>query len=307
MNWPSIAFDWNQARAFLATAEEGSLSAAARALDLTQPTIGRQVAALETELGVMLFERVGRSLTLTQSGIELLDHVRDMAEAANRISLTASGQSRTIEGQVRITASDMMSAYILPPALKQLRAVAPLLEIDLVATNDIRDLLRREADIAIRHVRPEQPDLIARLVREETAHFYAAQSYLEVHGIPTVTGGLAQHDFISFGDNDRMLEYLKPLGMGLTRDNFRLGSEAGVVAWEMVRNGLGITVMSAEIAAKFAGIERVLDEIDPFVFPVWLTTHRELHTSRRIRLVFDLLADFLSKRSSETKRRVASP
>ena len=91
-----------------------------------------------------------------------------------------------------------------------------------------------------------------------------------------------------------MLDYLKPLGLGLTRDNFRLGSETGVVAWEMVRNGLGVTVMSERIAAQFSGIERVLEEVDPFVFPVWLTTHRELHTSRRIRLVFDLLADFLA-------------
>ena len=203
-------------------------------------------------------------------------------------------RSQSIEGQVRITASDMMSAYVLPPAISQLRAVAPLLEIDIVATNDIRDLLRREADIAIRHVRPVQQDLIARLVREETAHFYAARSYIEARGAPTLAGGLVEHDFVGFGDNDRMLDYLKPLGLGLTRDNFRLGSEAGVVTWEMVRNGLGITVMSERIAAQFPGIERVLAEVDPFVFPVWLTTHRELHTSRRIRLVFDLLADFLA-------------
>lgn len=299
MNWPSIAFDWNQARAFLATAEEGSLSAAARALGLTQPTLGRQVAALENQLGVMLFERVGRSLTLTQSGIELLDHVRDMAEAANRISLTASGQSQTIEGQVRITASDMMSAYVLPPVLKQLRTIAPRLEIDVIATNDVRDLMRREADIAIRHGRPQQPDLIARLVREETAHFYASHSYLETHGRPTVVGGLANHDFISFGDNERMLGYLEPLGMGLSRDNFRMGSENGIVAREMARAGLGIAIMSEGIAIRFPEFERVLHEIEPFVFPVWLITHRELHTSRRIRLVYDLLADYLSDKNSD--------
>jgi DNA-binding transcriptional LysR family regulator len=298
MNWKAISFDWNQARAFLATAEEGSLSAAARALGVTQPTLGRQVAALEDKLGVMLFERVGRSLALTQSGIELLDHVRAMADAANRISLAASGQAQTVEGQVRITASDMMSAYILPPALKRLRDVAPLLEIDVVAVNDVRDLLRREADIAIRHVRPEQPDLIAKLVREDTAHFYAAQSYLDAYGMPTLEAGLAEHAFISFGDVHRMLGYLEPLDLGFTRDNFPMGSEAGVVAWEMARNGLGIAIMSEEIAAKFSDMKRVLVEIDPFTFPVWLTTHRELHTSRRIRLVFDVLDDFLSKKDA---------
>lgn len=294
MNWGAITFDWNQARAFLATAEEGSLSAAARALGLTQPTLGRQVAALEARLGVTLFERVGRSVQLTQSGIELLEHVRAMADAANRMSLTASGQAQTIEGQVRITASDLMSAHILPPALHHLRAVAPRLEIDIVAANDVRDLLRREADIAIRHVRPEQPDLIARRVREETARFYAAQSYIAARGRPSVADGLADHEFISFGDKERMLEYLAPFGLGLDRGSFRLGSESGIVAWEMVRNGLGIAVMSDEIAAKFAGVEPVLEDLEPFVFPVWLVTHRELHTSRRIRLVFDHLADFLT-------------
>lgn len=306
MNWQAISFNWNQVRAFLVTVEEGSLSAASRALGLTQPTLGRQVAALEEDLGVVLFERVGRSLALTHSGLELLDHVRAMGEAANRISLTASGQSQTVEGQVMITASDIMSAYILPPALKQLRDIAPLLEIDVVAANDIRDLQRREADIAVRHVRPEQPDLIARLVREATGHFYAAGSYLDRRGRPTTVAELSMHDFIGFGDNDRMLGYLNPLGLALSRDNFRLGSKSGIVAWELAKSGLGIAVMSEEVAAMTPGIERVPVHMDPFVFPIWLTTHRELHTSRRIRLVFDLLADFLSEeRRPGTKSKVA--
>ncbi len=296
MNWQSVSFDWNQARAFLATVEEGSLSAAARALGVTQPTLGRQVSALENALDVVLFERVGRSLVLTPSGIELLDHVRTMCEAANRVSLTASGQSQTIEGRVRITASDVMSAYILPPALKELRELAPLLEIDVISANDIRDLQLREADIAIRHVRPEQPDLIARLVSDATAHFYAHESYLEHHGRPEALDELSDHDFIGLGNNDRMIELLTPVGLSLTANNFRAGSESGVVAWEMARSGLGIIIMSNQVAADVPGMEQVLPDIDSFVFPVWLTAHRELHTSRRIRLVFDLLAEFLSER-----------
>lgn len=296
MNWQSVAFDWNQARAFLATVEEGSLSAAARALGLTQPTLGRQVAALEEDLGILLFDRIGKSLVLTPSGLELLDHVRAMYGAANRISLTASGQSQTIEGQVRITASDVMSAYILPPALKKLREIAPKLEVDIVAANDIRDLQLREADIAIRHIRPEQPDLIARHVSDATAHFYALKSYLDQQGRPNSVDELSDHAFIGFGDNDRMIKRLNAFGLSLTRENFRLGSESGVVAWEMARQGLGIIVMSDEVAADAPDIERILPDMDPFVFPIWLTTHRELHTSRRIRLVFDLLADFLTQK-----------
>ncbi len=294
MNWQAISFDWNQVRAFLATAEEGSLSAAGRALGLTQPTLGRQVAALEADLGVTLFERVGRSLSLTQSGLELLDHVRAMGEAANRISLVASGQSQTIEGQVRITASDIFSAHLLPPVLERLRAAAPLLSIDIVAANDIRDLLRREADIAIRHVRPTQPELIARLVQEAAAHFYASRRYLETHGTPRSYADLTDHDFIGYGDPDRMIAFLEERGIALTRANFRLGSQSGVVAWEMARSGLGISVMSDQVAAACPEMQRLFPEAEPIVFPVWLATHRELHTSRRIRLVFDLLADYLT-------------
>lgn len=307
MNWSTIAFDWNQTRAFLATAEEGSLSAAARVLGLTQPTLSRQIAALEHELGVTLFERAGRSVTLTKAGVELLDHARAMAQAAAQISLAASGQSQTIEGQVRITASDMMSAYILPPALKRLREIAPALDIDIVADNSIRDLLLREADIAIRHLRPDQPSLVAKLVREDTGRFYATPGYLEAYGHPQADGDLSKHQFISFGDTDRMLGYLRPAGLQVTRENFRLGSKSGIAAWEMARSGLGVAVMSDEIAAKFPEFEPVMTNLPPFVFETWLVTHRELRTSRRIRLTFDLLADFLSEKPRPVPIAARSP
>ncbi len=295
MNWQAINFDWNQVRSFLATVEEGSFSAAARVLGQTQPTVGRQVAALETALGVVLFERVGKSLNLTRTGTELLSHVREMADVANRISLTASSQSQTIDGQVRITASDVMSAYLLPPVLKQIRLAAPRLEIDLVAANDIRDIQRREADIAIRHIRPTQPDLIARLVAEASANFYAASTYLDRVGRPKNEAELAKLDFVAFGDAAEIAGYFQPAGIPITVQNFRLGSQNGVVAWEMVRQGLGISVMSDEVAELTPGVERILPEREPFTFPIWLATHSELRTARRIRLVFDILAEYFSR------------
>ncbi len=294
MNWNSVSFDWNQARAFLATAEEGSLSAAARALGQTQPTLGRQVTALEEELGVVLFERIGRSLALTPSGLELLDHVRAMGEAAGRISMAASGRSQSIEGQVCISASDAMAAYFLPGVLKRLREMAPKIEIEVVASNALSDLRRREADIAIRHVRPEQPDLIAKLVRESKAHLYASSEFIAREGRPATPEDLSNSDFIGFGQTDRLLTALNGAGLSLTRSNFRIGSESGVVAWELMKQGLGIGIMSEEIAALTPGIERILPDLPPFTFPVWLTTHRELRSSARIRLVFDLLDEVLS-------------
>jgi len=294
MNWQAISFDWNQVRAFLATAETGSFSAAARALKLAQPTLGRQVAALEAKLGVLLFERAGRALILTRSGMDLLEHVRAMGDAAHRISLVASGQSQTVDGLVRVTTTNVMAAYLLPPAMEQLHKMAPRLEIEIVASNDIRDLQRREADIAIRHARPEQPDLIARLVAEAEAHLYASRSYLKQHGRPRSPADLDGHHIMSFGDHEITIGYLKQLGLSATKENFRLGSECGVVAWEMAKHGLAMCLMSSDVAAKTPDVERVFPDTPPVTFPIWLTAHRELATSRRIRLVYDLLDDFLS-------------
>lgn len=292
-------FDWSHINAFLATAETGSFSAAARKLRLTQPTLSRQVAALEESLSIMLFERVGRSLELTEAGMRLLEHARDMGESADRIALAASGQAQDVEGRVRITASDVMTAHVLPPALHRLREIAPKVEIDLVATNDIRDLLRREADIAIRHVRPEQPDLIARLVQTATARFYGATGYLDRRGRPRTMDELVKHDFISFGELDRMIGFLNGVDLHLTHENFRIGSENGLVAWAMAKEGFGLSIMSDEVGMATPGMEVVLPDFKPVEFPVWLVTHRELHTSRRIRIVYDLLAEFLSNPKRE--------
>ncbi len=291
MKWQAVSFDWNQARAFLATAEEGSLSAAARALGQTQPTLSRQVAALEEDLGVTLFERVGRSLTLTQAGLELLDHFRAMGDAAGRISLAASGQSQAIDGHVSITATNMLATLHLPPVLKRIREAAPGITLEIVAANEIRDLMRREADIAIRHARPEQPDLIARLVGETTAHLYASPDYLDRIGRPESPGDLSDTEWIGFGDVDRMLPVLNGLGLPLTADNIKLTSESGTVMLELVRQGLGITIFTRDVGTLNPDLERVLPDLEPIVVPVWLVTHRELHTSRRIRLVFDMLAE----------------
>lgn len=295
MNWEALGFDWNQVRAFLATAEEGSFSAAARALELTQPTLGRQVSGLESALGVTLFERTGPRLVLTPTGTELLEHVRVMAAAATRMSLVASGHAQAIEGCVRVTASDLYSAYILPEALVEIQKIAPRLEIEIVASNELQDLLQREADIAIRHVRPHQSALIAQLLREEKAHFYAATSYLDLHGRPRTSSELSDHAFIGFGAVERSLDFLNKIGVHLSSRNFAYRSYNGVAAWEMVRQGLGISVMSDEVAQRTPEVERLLVDVEPIVFPTWLVTHRELHTSRKIRLVYDALVESLAR------------
>ncbi len=246
-------------------------------------------------LGVTLFERAGRSLKVTQTGLDLAEHVRAMASAATRLSMVASGQPQAIEGIVRISASDLFSAFLLPPIIQKLRAIAPKIEIDIVAVNTISNLLEREADIAVRNVRPEQPDLIARLLHDSKGRYYAAKSYLDKRGRPKSPDDLVSHDMINFGDAEQMLMYFAQFGITLTRDNFKVGSSNGLVAWELVKQGFGIAPMSVDVAVASPEVEVVLPNEAPMTFPTWLVTHRELHTSKRIRLVYDLLAEELPK------------
>jgi DNA-binding transcriptional LysR family regulator len=289
------SFDWNRMRAFLATADEGSLTAAARSLGLTQPTLSRQIAALEDELGLMLFERVGRGLILTAAGREMQRHVREMGVAADKVALAALGQSQTIEGEIRITASDVMSTVLLPPAITKIRALAPNLKIDVIAANDVRDLMRREADIAVRHIRPDQPDLIARLICDAKGYFYASDKYLAARGHPRSLSDLKQHDFISMGDVSRMLGHLRSLGIDLEEKHFRLSSENGMVGWAMAQAGLGVIPMDEVVAKQSPNMIQLLPQT-PLSFPIWLTTHREIHSSPKIRLVYDVLAEVLARR-----------
>jgi DNA-binding transcriptional LysR family regulator len=284
-------FDWTQARAFLATVEAGSLSKAARAVGLTQPTLSRQVAALEASLGVVLFERVGRALVLTETGRDLLDHFRDMGAAAERIALAAAGQSQALEGRVRISASDAFAVYVLTPLLPELQGIAPGIEVEIFASNTISDLQRREADIAIRHLRPVEPELIGRQVGEWRARLFAATEYLERRGRPAVPEDLTEHDILGFAPVERLVATLNAFGLPVTRRNFRHVTDNGIVLAGMAERGLGIAVTPEVFAARMVGLEPVLPDWPGIPVPLWLIAHREVQTSRRVRVVFDFLAE----------------
>jgi DNA-binding transcriptional LysR family regulator len=294
MDWKSIAFDWTRARAFLITAEEGSFSAAARALNMAQPPLARQVSALEDELGVTLFERVGTGLELTDAGASLIDHARKMAEAANAFSLVASGQSDTIEGKVTITASEIYSSWLLPPLCRDIREQAPGIRVEVLASNAISDLKRREADIAIRNARPDQPDLIGKLVAQDNGGLFAAPEYLQDHGPFETPADLSRADFIGFGHNSGMVEAMQERGVPITDDHFTFSSSSHAAHWEMTRAGLGIGVGPAGLGDRDPQVSRILPDLD-FTYPVWLVAHRELKTSPRLRVVWDLLAERIPK------------
>ena len=189
MDWRSIRFDWNHARAFLVVAEEGSLTAAAKALGVSQPTLGRQVASLESALGVALFERGTRGLELTPNGLRLAEYVQGMGEAASQLSLVASGQSQAIEGSVCISTNEMEAVLVMPDLLRRLREEEPGIDVEIIASQSASDLKRREADIAIRGFRPTQPDLIARRLPDQENYLYASSGYLDSIGRPQTVEG----------------------------------------------------------------------------------------------------------------------
>ncbi len=293
MNWAAINFDWNHVRAFLATIEEGSLSAAARALGSTQPTLGRQITQLQDELGVTLFERAGRSLTPTPAALGLADHVREMAEAATRLSLAATGQSQSVEGVVRITASQMYSAHLLPPVVKGLLADYPALRIEIVATDSLSDLRRREADIAIRNARPTDNDMIARLIREDEGYLYAHDSYLARVGPLRSPSDMARAHLIGLENTDMLIAGLNERGFPVTAENIQTACDSHLVHWAMACAGLGIGVVPRSVGDAAPGMHRVPEGAAPMRFPIWVVAPQELKTSRRVRAVFDRLADAL--------------
>lgn len=294
MSKPLLAFDWNQMRAFLATVEAGSLSAAARALGLTQPTLSRQIAALEDDLGLLLFERIGRRMALTEAGHRLAEHARAMGSAAERISLTAASQSQSLEGRVRVTAVDILAAHLLPPILHKLYALAPGIEVEVIASNSIDDLMKREADIAIRHVRPDHQELITRRCRDTEIALYASKAFLDRHGRPMHGSDLAEAPFIGYAPDDAIDQELNKRGIPVTRRNFRWLCVSSLVGLEMIRQGLGVGLTFTDAAERFPDLECVLPGVEPLIAPIWLTAHRELRTSPRIRIVFDALAEALA-------------
>ncbi len=208
MSWKNIDFDWTKVRAFLVAAEEGSFSAAARALNMAQPTLGRQIEALEQDLGVTLFERAGRGIQLTPSGVELLEYARRMGDAAGAFSLAAHGQSQAIEGRVSIAAAEMFAATDLPPLIAELREIEPYLEIELVVSNHASDLQRREADIALRYFRPTEPDLYARKILDVQAQLYASERYLAQFKQPLSRDNANQARFISLDAQNNVMQGL---------------------------------------------------------------------------------------------------
>ena len=285
--------DWNHLRAFHATATSGSLSAAARSLALTQPTLSRQISALESQLGVALFERIGRRLFLTATGTALLEHIMTMGEAADAFSVSASGDEKALSGRVSISAADTIAAYVLPEIVGRIRREAPNITVVVLSSNNLSNLHRREADIAIRHIRPDQEGLVGQKLRDTEAHFYASHEWVKKNGMPRNGQDLARFDLIALDDVEDFAAYMSNIGIPVLASDFRLISNSGISVWNMVRNGLGIAPMLREVAERTKGVTRLPGDLPAISVPIWLVTHQGLANSPRIRLVHTILAEQL--------------
>jgi DNA-binding transcriptional LysR family regulator len=282
---------WELWRSFLSVLREGSLSAAARALGLTQPTLGRHIGALEAALGgTSLFTRSARGLLPTEAALALRPEVEAMAAAAEALLRTASGPAAAATGIVRITASEIIGGEVLPAILAALRAAHPGIIVELVLSNRSEDLLRRDADIAIRMVRPTQQALVARHLGEVVLGLYAHRRYLAAAGTPRDPGELARHPLIGFDRAPPRIPGLTIGGRPPTRALFAFRSDSDLAQLAALRAGFGIGVCQRGIAQRDPDLVPLLPEYFAPALEVWVAMHEDLRTTRRMRLAFDHLA-----------------
>jgi DNA-binding transcriptional LysR family regulator len=286
---------WELYRSFLAVIREGSLSAAARRLGLTQPTIGRHVESLSASLGVALFTRSPAGLQPTPASLDLVPHAETMAAAAEALRRAASGDAADERGTVRLTASEIMGAEVLPPMLARFRARHPGIVIELVLTNRSEDLLRREADLALRMARPRQAALVARRVGGVGIGLYAHRRYAEAQGLPRSLDELAQHPLIGFDRDATSWRSLGETSLAVTRERFAFRSDSDLAQLAALRAGIGIGGCQHPIARRERDLVPVLPRAVRFSLEMWLALHEDLRASRRVRLLFDHLAEELGR------------
>ena len=285
--------DWNLLRALGAVLDQGSLTRAAARLGSSQPTLSRQITTLEAQLGTPLFERGARRLRPTPAALALAEPARRMLAAAQACALAADAvgdAADDLAGSVRLTASDVVSQEVLPGLLAQLARLHPQIQIELVPGDTLSNLLEREADIAVRMLRPTQGTLITRHIADWPLGFYAHRRLLADHGGPPTLATLAQHRWVGMDQGTQLLDGFRAAGHGIDRRFFALRCDAQAVNLAMVRAGVGIGIVMQPLARRDPALVAVLPALALPVLPVWLTAHHSLRSSRRLQRVFDVLA-----------------
>jgi DNA-binding transcriptional LysR family regulator len=281
--------DWSLVQAFLAVGETGSLSAAARRLNLTQPTVGRHIQALEQALGVSLFRRQARGMALTEQGEALLGHARAMREAAEALGRDAVGRETDLSGTVRITASVMVAHHMMPDIVAELRAAHPEIQIELVASDVSENLLYREADIAVRMYRPTQLDMVTLPLGHLQLGLFGSKSYIERHGMPG-PDTLDEHDIIGLDRGDAIIRGFREFGTEVRREDFPIRCDNNAVTWELTRAGCGLGFGVAALAEMDPELVEIETGLPLPRLEVWLTAHEAVRRSPRVDAVWKLLA-----------------
>ena len=284
---------WDIYRTFAAVLQEGSLSAAARVLGLTQPSVARHIEALEQAIGGTLFLRSQRGLSPTDLALALQPYADDLVATSAALLRTASASQGEIAGTVRITASEVVATEHLPSLLATMRRRYPRLSIELVASDAVDDLLQRRADIAIRMVPPTQQALVARKLGVIELGLYAHRDYLDLRGIPKSIADLADHDLIGVDSRDSFSRVVLNALPGLDHADFALRVDNGVVQLAAIRAGFGVGICQIAIAGQDAMLLRVLPEEFVFELPLWIVMHEDLRSTGRYRAVFDALVNGL--------------
>jgi len=287
--------DWDLIRAFLAVARLGSLSAAARELQVSQPTLSRTIQALETTTRLHLFHRTPRGLELTEQGRTLMESAGAMEQAAERFDRQVSGLSEELRGDVRISANDIVGTFLLPPALKALREAHPGLQLELVLSNQASNLNKREADIALRMFRPTQADLVARRLPDMELGFYAHRDYLAAHGAPQSFEEFLEHDIIGMDEAMDFIEGGRQLGVEFLRSHFALRTDALVAGMQLCRAGAGISGIHVGLAHHWPELVRILERIPLPPLEFWLVCHHDVQFNSRIRAVMAFLGDWFAE------------
>jgi DNA-binding transcriptional LysR family regulator len=288
--------DWELYRSFLEVVRDGSLSGAARRLALTQPTIGRHIDTLEKTLGLSLFTRSRRGLLPTSAALDLLPHVEAMASASAALLRAASGEATTGRGTVRLTASEIMGCGILPPILAEFRHRHPGIALELSINDRNEDLLRRDADIAVRMVRPTQTALVARKLGTQEIGLYAHKNYLRKFGTPRSISDLLSHGLIGFDRDDHSFRSVGSEALWVDRENFGFRCDSNAAQMASIDAGVGIGAYPTILAARRPQLVAVLPDLLQFRLQVWLAMHEGLKATRSVRLLFDHLAVGLAAR-----------
>lgn len=287
--------DWTLLRSVAAVAEEGSLSAAARRLRQSQPTLGRHIQAAEEALGQPLFRRHAKGLEPTEFCRTILPAAQRMQEAARQVELLATGGSPDPAGRVRLTASVFVTVHILPTILAEIREAHPQIALDVVASDTTENLLFHEADIALRMYRPTQLDMITRHLGDLPLGLYAADSYIARHGAPASPDEILNHHWVGYDRSDLLIRGMAELGLHVTRDFFTTCTDDQVAYWNFVAAGCGIGIGQTIVADRTPGVRRLLPDLAMPVLPVWLTAHPVLRHQPRVAAVWTALDAAISK------------